>query len=88
MENEQKCNEVPMSKTLERIPRSTSDVIVELAIERREISDRLDKLQKAINANPPTVSDNHKELWRKQADAMQMYKDVLSERIKDLIDNG
>ena len=34
------------------------------------------------------VSAHHKELWRKQAKAMQEYVDVLGERIKDLIDNG
>ena len=33
------------------------------------------------------VSDHHKDLWRKQAEAMRTYKEVLGERIKDSIDN-
>lgn len=60
----------------------------ELAMESRELSLRLDKLNKAIEANPEAVSEHHKELWRKQAKAMQEYVDVLGERIKDVIDNG
>ena len=87
MENAQINNEMPMSKTIGRIPRSTSDVIADLSFERKEISDRLEKLNKAIKANPDGVSAHHKELWRKQAKAMQEYVDVLGERIKDLIDN-
>lgn len=68
-------------------PRVTSDVICELAYERREIYNSLAKLNKAIEANPEAVSAHHKELWRKQAKAMQEYVDVLGERIEDLIDN-
>ena len=60
----------------------------EIAYERREVSSLLAKLNKAIEADPDCVSEHHKELWRKQAKAMQEYVDVLSERIKDLIDNG
>ena len=69
-------------------PRTTSCVVCELAYERREVASNLDKLNKAIDANPACVSAHHKELWRKQAKAMQEYVDVLGERIKDLIDNG
>ena len=80
--------DMPMSKRLCDIPRTNSDVICELAIESRELSWRLEKLNKSIEANPEAVSEHHKELWRKQAKAMQEYVDVLGERIKDLIDNG
>ena len=66
--------------------RTNTDVICELAFERREVSHNLAKLEKAIEANPEAVSEHHKELWRKQAEAMRAYKDVLGERIKDLID--
>ena len=69
-------------------PRKTSDVVCELSYERREVSNLLAKLNKAIEADPDAVSAHHKELWRKQAKAMQEYVDVLGERIKDLIDNG
>ena len=69
-------------------PSTTSEVVCELAYERREVSSLLAKLNKAIEADPKAVSEHHKELWRKQAKAMQEYVDVLGERIKDLIDNG
>ena len=77
-----------MSKCIREIPRTNSDVICELANESRDVSWRLDRLKKAIKANYEDVSEHHKELWRKQAKAMQEYVDVLGERIKDLIDNG
>ena len=77
-----------MSKSLCSIPRTNYDVVCELSYERREVSSLLAKLNKAIEANPEAVSEHHKDLWRKQAKAMQEYVDVLGERIKDLIDNG
>ena len=72
----------PLSKFL----RANTDTVVELAFERREVSDKLKKLERAIEADPTVVSDYHKELWRKQAEAMRTYEEVLGERIKDLID--
>ena len=66
--------------------RTNDDVICELAFERREISQNLAKLEKAIEDNPKEVCEHHNELWRKQAEAMRSYKDVLGERIKSLID--
>lgn len=72
----------PMSKCIS----SNTDVIVELAFERREISNNLSKLERAIKSDPASVSDYHKELWHKQAAAMRAYKEVIGERIKDLID--
>ena len=80
--------DMPMSKCLRPIPRTNSDVVCEIAYERREVSSHLAKLNKVIEADPESVSAHHKELWRKQAKAMQEYVDVLGERIKDLIDNG
>ena len=85
MDNEQ---EVSLSKTFRPIPRNSSDVVCELSYERREVACNLEKLNKAIEADPEGVRPNHKELWRRQAKAMQEYVDVLGERIKDLIDNG
>ncbi len=82
------ANEVAISKCLRAVTRTNSDVICELAYERREVSSNLAKLKKAIEADPQSVSEHHKDLWRKQAKAMQEYVDVLGERIKDLIDNG
>lgn len=80
--------DIPMSKCIGDIPRTNSDEICELAHESREVSWRLKRLNNAIAADPEKVSAHHKELWRKQAKAMQEYVDVLGERIKDLIDNG
>ena len=88
MINAQENADMPMNKCIRDIPRTNSEVICELAMERREVSWRLAKLNKAIEADPEAVSAHHKELWRKQAKAMQEYVDVLGERIKDLIDNG
>ena len=68
--------------------RTSSEAIYRIAIERMEVSENFAKLNKAIKADPEAVSAHHKELWRKQAKAMQEYVDVLGERIKDLIDNG
>jgi hypothetical protein len=76
----------PLSKELRPI-RSCHDVIMELAYERRDVSEKLAQLERVITINPESVSDHHKDLWRKQAEAMRTYKEVLGERIKDLIDN-
>jgi hypothetical protein len=81
------ANEVAMSKRFGAVLRTNSDIICELAYERREVSRNLAKLKEAIEANPQFVSEHHKDLWVKQAKAMQAYVDVLSERIKDLIDS-
>lgn len=94
MENE--INDpTPMSDCMEeqrlalsKYIRTNTDDIYELAFERREISMKLAKLEKAIEANPEAVSEHHKDLWRKQAEAMRAYKEVLGELIKFLIDNG
>lgn len=88
MEEEAKLNmeqAVPCERKIVRLP---PQVVCELAYERKEVASNLEKLNKAISANPEAVSAHHKELWRKQAKAMQEYVDVLGERIKDLIDNG
>lgn len=79
--------EAAISKCFREVPRTNSDVICELSYERREVSSNLAKLKKAIEADPQAVSEHHKDLWRKQAKAMQDYVNVLSERIKDLIDS-
>ena len=76
--------EIPRS--LSKCIRSNTDFVVELAYERREVSLNLSKLERAIESDPADVSEHHKELWRKQAEAMRAYKEVLGERIKDLID--
>ena len=74
-----------MPRQLSKCIRSNTDVVVELAFERREVSNNLSKLERAIESDQAAVSDYHKELWHKQAEAMRAYKEVLGERIKDLI---
>lgn len=81
-----KTQEIGLSNPLRSIPRTNSDVACELAYERREVFYKLESLSKAIEEDPEDVSAHHKELWRKQAKAMQEYVDILGERIKDLID--
>lgn len=75
--NEGLCNAVP----------SESAVIVTLAIEREQVSCRLEKICKVIETNPKTLSARQKDLCHMQAKAMQEYIDVLDLRIKDLIDS-
>lgn len=65
--------------------RTNEEVVCDLSYERRDVSCNLEKLKNAINANPDSVSEKHKELWKKQAAAMEEYKRILGERIKDLI---
>lgn len=77
----------PFRKVLRDLPRPNSEVVVELAIERRDVLFNLHKLKAAIMANPETVGENQKLLWRKQVAAMKEYADVLGKRIEDLIDN-
>ena len=77
--------EMPMT-SISKFLRANTDLICELAFERREVSQKLAKLERAIELVPKAVNFYHKELWRKQAEAMRAYKDVLGERIKDLID--
>ena len=77
----------PLSKVLRGLPRPNSEVVMELACERRDVLFNLHKLKAAIMENPEAVGENQKTLWRKQVAAMKEYADVLGERIKDLIDN-
>lgn len=77
--------EMPNVGFIRKRMRSNEDVICEISYERREVVHNLNKLKDAIKANPDSVSEKHKELWKKQAKAMQEYVDVLGERIKDLI---
>lgn len=75
-----------MTRQFDKFIRQNNDVVVELERERMEVSQNLAKLERAIECDPAAVSDYHKDLWRKQAEAMRAYKYVLGERIKDLID--
>lgn len=69
-------------------PRSNEDLLCELTREYCFVSDNLRKLGKAIKADPKSVSEKHKELWKSQAEHMSNYKEVLALRIKDVLDNN
>ena len=69
-------------------PRREDTEIVNLAYERGQLSERIQKLSKAIKANPTAVSDHHKDLWKKQLSDMKGYYHTLGERIKDLVDTS
>ena len=56
-----------MPRPLSKCIRTNTDVICELAFERREVSQNLSKLERAIESDPADVSDYHKMLWNKQA---------------------
>ena len=91
MENENIKNAIDCLGANERLqPRSRSneDLLFELTQEYCFVSEKLRKLNKAINADPASVSDKHKGLWKAQAEHMSHYKEVLALRIKDVLDNN
>ena len=67
--------------------RTNSSVIADLGIERFHLDVNIQKLKKAIEADPANVSASQKKLWGSQLDAMQKYKEALSARIIDLLDS-
>lgn len=69
-------------------PRREDIEIVNLAYEREQLGGRIQKLFKAIKADPTAVSDHHKELWKKQLTDMKGYYHTLGELIKDLVDTS
>ena len=68
--------------------RSSEKLLCELTCEYCELSEKLTKLNKAIEANPESVSDYHKSLWKEQASYMTSYKSILADRIKDVLENN
>lgn len=77
--------EMPKASYIGKPMRTDSDIVCELSYERRVVDSNLEKLKRAIKVNPDFVSEKQKELWKKQAAAMEEYKRILGERIKDLI---
>lgn len=68
--------------------RETEELLYEITNEYCSVSGNLKKLNKAIEANPESVSDYHKNLWKTQADYMDGYKKTLADRIKDILDHN
>ena len=80
IENEAKACEIPS------LPKRTSaKVIAEIAIENYELDEKINKLQKAIEIDPPHVSASQKTLWKSQLDSMKGYQTALKARIIDLL---
>lgn len=67
--------------------RTNATVIAEIAIERANLDANIQKLKKAIAADPEKVAVSQKELWKVQLNAMNDYKNALGARIIDLIDS-
>ncbi len=67
--------------------RTNATVIAEIAIERANLDANIQKLKKAIAADPEKVSVSQKKLWKVQLNAMNDYKNALGARIIDLIDS-
>lgn len=91
MENENIKNAIDFfgsNERLQPLSRSIEDLLFELTQEYCFVSEKLRKLNKAINADPASVSDKHKELWKAQAEYMSNYKEILALRIKDVLNNN
>lgn len=69
-----------------RQPRPIDEELCNIAYERGQIGERIRKLEAAIKANPESVSEYHKGLWKNQLKAMNVYYNTLGDRIKDFID--
>ena len=67
--------------------RTNATVIAEIAIERANLDANIQKLKKAIAADPEKVAVSQKELWKVQLNAMNDYKNALGARIINLIDS-
>ena len=67
--------------------RTNATVIAEIAIERANLDANIQKLKKAIDADPEKVAVSQKELWKVQLNAMNDYKNSLGARIIDLINS-
>lgn len=81
--------DLPLSYQLRRFEHRREDTeICNLAYERGQLGERIQKLSKAIKADPTAVSDHHKDLWKKQLSDMKGYYHTLGERIKDMVDTS
>ena len=83
-------NETSQKSTDSVQPRSRSneELLCELTREYCFVSDNLRKLGRAIKADPASVRQEHKDLWKQQAEHMTGYKKVIADRIKDILDNN
>ena len=75
-------------KAIESVRKRTNcECIVELSIEMNALNENMQKLKKAILADPESIPASAKALWNSQYKAMNDYKTALKARIIDLIEN-
>lgn len=91
--NQENANNIPVdaAETCGRdMPpkRSNEQLLFEVTREYCNVSDNLRKLHAAIDADPSSVRQEHKDLWKKQAEHMAGYKRILAERIVDILDHN
>ena len=87
-EHEEKTTPEDANCLVQHRSRSNEELLCELTREYCFVSNNLRKLNKAIKADPESVRQEHKDLWKKQAEHMTGYKGVLAKRIKDILDNN
>ena len=68
--------------------RTNEDLLYEVMVEYCQVSKSLTKLNSAIEDDPNFVRQEHKDLWKKQAEYMEGYKKILADRIKDVLEHN
>lgn len=87
--DENEKTEVPMERArMDLRKRTNEDLLFDVTIEYCNLSENLKKLNSAIEADPKSVRQEHKDLWKKQAEYMEGYKKILAERIKDILEHN
>ena len=69
-------------------PRTNEDLLFDVTSEYCQLSARLTKLNSAIEADYKCVRQEQKDLWKKQAEYMAGYKNILADRIKDILEHN
>lgn len=68
--------------------KTNEDLLYEVMVEYCQISKSLKNLNSAIEADPKSIRQEHKDLWKKQAEYMEGYKKILADRIKDILEHN
>lgn len=76
----------PLSMQIGVRKRPTSEVVVELSVERHELEIKIKRLTAALGADIPDISEKHKACMALQLASMKEYHATLGKRIIDLIE--
>lgn len=68
--------------------RTNETLLFDVTAEYCQLSERLTKLNSAIEADYKFVRQEQKDLWKKQAEYMAGYKKILADRIKDILEHN